>query len=234
MTSQTLAAQPIADPYSNPASIESRFRRARFARVEALIEQALDGRKTIDIIDLGGREVYWTIATEFLARHRGRIRIHLVNLESDLLPVKDTGLFEARAGDACDTQSYKANAFDLVHSNSVIEHVGGWDRIGQFADNVRRLAPRYFVQTPNFWFPLEPHFRVPGYQWLPARLRTHLLQMRRLGFYDREPDYRKARSVVEEVKLLTRHDMAHLFPDADIAMERVAGLPKSIMASRAA
>lgn len=230
MTSQTLAVET----YSNPVSIESRFRRARFARVEALIEQALESRKVIDIIDLGGREIYWTIATGFLARHRGRIRIHLVNLESDLEPVGDKGLFEAHAGDACDGDVFQGQAFDLVHSNSVIEHVGGWDRIGQFADNVRRLAPRYFVQTPNFWFPLEPHFRVPGYQWLPPRWRTHLLQMRRLGFYDREPDYRKARAIVEEVKLLTRHDMAHLFPDADIAVERVFGLPKSIMASRAA
>jgi SAM-dependent methyltransferase len=234
MTSQAVAAEPIADPYSNPASIENRFRRARFVKIQTLIEQALDARRVIEIIDLGGREVYWDIGADFLERHRGRIKIHLVNLEYDLAPVRDAGLFEAHAGDACDARRFDGCTFDLVHSNSVIEHVGGWERMVQFADNVRRLGPRYYVQTPNFWFPLEPHFRMPAFQWLPARWRTHLLQMRRLGFYDREPDYREARAIIDEIRLLTRHDMAHLFPDADIGMERVAGLPKSIMASRAA
>jgi hypothetical protein len=30
------------------------------------------------------------------------------------------------------------------------------------------VADRYFVQAPNWWFPVDPHYLVPGIHWLPA------------------------------------------------------------------
>ncbi|WP_306119234.1 MULTISPECIES: SAM-dependent methyltransferase [unclassified Roseitalea] len=231
MSSIAIQTPSIADPYKNPGSIENRFRRGRFAHIRSLIEDALAERGRVDILDLGGRELYWDIGREFLDAHRGRIRIHLVNLEEDCQPVSRSELFTAQAGDACDRRLLEGRRFDLVHSNSVIEHVGDDERIGRFAENVRRLGARYYVQTPNFWFPLEPHFRVPGYQWLPAHLRTRMLQARRLGFYRRQRSYDDARAIVDSVRLLRPRTMARLFPEADIRMETVLGLPKSIMAS---
>ena len=49
------------------------------------------------------------------------------------------------------------------------------------AAEVRRLAPVYWVQTPNFWFPMEPHFLTPAWHWLPVDLRVAMLRRRALG-----------------------------------------------------
>jgi hypothetical protein len=218
----------VEDPYQNPASLRFRFRQRRFRHMRRLIENALSEKDSIDILDLGGREVYWRIGEDLLERYRGRIRIHLVNCERMI--VTDPAIFSFLAADATDPALLQGRQFDIVHSNSVIEHVGGWREIRAFAMNVERLAPRYFVQTPNFWFPYEPHFLVPGFQFLPIFVRAALVRRFSLGFYPRIPDWHEARVEVEAVRLLRRVDMSRLFPDAAIRQEWVLGLPKSIMA----
>lgn len=216
------------DPMSDPRSIERRFRANRFRHVRQLLEAALLEKDRIEVLDLGGTEAYWAIADDFLAEHRGRVAITLVNNEPIAEP-KNAAL-SAVSGDACDGDLFKGRRFDLVHSNSVIEHVGETDRMQAFADNVRRLSDRYFVQTPNFWFPLEPHFRVLGFQWLPLSLRVALMQRRNLGFFPRAKSREEAWRNVAEIRLLDRKLMRRLFPEADLREERVAGLTKSLMA----
>ena len=124
------------------------------------------------------------------------------------------------------------NAFDVVHSNSVIEHVGLWSNQRRMAQEVRRLAPRYFVQTPNFWFPLEPHFRMPFIHWLPEPWRAAILMRRACGFYPRARSFDEAQQILEDARLLNVKAMAALFPDATIECERFAFVTKSIIALR--
>ena len=57
--------------------------------------------------------------------------------------------------------------FDVVFSNAVIEHVGGRERQRRFVAETLRVAPRVFVTTPNRWFPVEVHTRLPLVHWLP-------------------------------------------------------------------
>ncbi|NDW07001.1 class I SAM-dependent methyltransferase [Jiella pacifica] len=216
------------DPMSNPRSIERRFRAKRFRHVRQLLETALSEKDRIEVLDLGGTEAYWAIAEDFLAEHRGRIGITLVNNEP--IPEPKSAALSAVSGDACDAGLFGGKRFDLVHSNSVIEHVGEVDRMQAFADNVRRLSDRYFIQTPNFWFPLEPHFRVLGFQWLPLSLRAALMQRRNLGFFPRAESREEAWRNVAEIRLLDRKLMRRLFPEAELRDERVAGLTKSLMA----
>lgn len=113
--------------------------------------------------------------------------------------------------------------FPVVFSNSVIEHVPK-ELQGTFASEIRRVAERYFVQTPNKWFPVEPHYQLPLVQFLPERVMKAL--NRRFSFGWRE----KGRW--EPVNLLSARELRRLFPDAEIHRERFFGLTKSLMAVR--
>jgi hypothetical protein len=217
-----------SDPYLDTNSIESRFRAKRFRRVQAMLDAMLAESGRVEILDLGGTEKYWNIARDFLDANRDNIHITLVNIEVDR--IIDTEMFTSIAGDACDQELFLGRTFELVHSNSVIEHVGDAERIAAFAVNVRRLGQRYFIQTPDYWCPLEPHFRFPGFHWLPIAVRTELLHRFNLGFYHKEPNRADARAVVEDIRLLNAREMALLFPGASIEFETVKGIPKSIMA----
>jgi len=118
---------------------------------------------------------------------------------------------------------YADREFPVAFSNSVIEHVPK-ELQRAFAAEIRRVADRYYVQTPNKWFPIEPHYQLPFVQFLPDRLLKAL--NRRFSFGWRE----KGRW--EPIALLSAHDLRRLFPDAEIHRERVLGLTKSLMAVR--
>jgi len=66
-----------------------------------------------------------------------------------------------------DLQLNQDGEFDLVFSNSVIEHVGDFERMRQFVHEARRVAKSYWIQTPSKWFPIEPHCGMP-FWWLLA------------------------------------------------------------------
>jgi SAM-dependent methyltransferase len=119
-------------------------------------------------------------------------------------------------GDARD-MPFADLSFAVVFSNSVIEHVPrGRDR-ELAASEIRRVGLRYFVQTPNRWFPIEPHYMLPLFQFLPRRLRH---------YYDR-------RFHDDQIDLLSARELQDLFPDAEIHRERFFGLTKSLLAVRA-
>lgn len=220
------AAEP-SDPYAQPSSLPYRFRARRFATVKSLIEGTLAAKGSCRILDLGGTERYWDIAGDLFARPG--VSVDLVNIEA--MPVTRSA-FRSFAGDAAGLAEFDDMSYDLVHSNSVIEHVGTWDRMAMMAENVRRLAPRYYVQTPNFWFPLEPHFRAPFFHWLPEQLRYRIFMNMRLGFRGQAPSVDAAMRSIQGACLLDQRQMRALFPDATIKRERVAGLTKSWMAVR--
>jgi 2-polyprenyl-3-methyl-5-hydroxy-6-metoxy-1,4-benzoquinol methylase len=113
--------------------------------------------------------------------------------------------------------------FDVAFSNSVIEHVEP-ERQAAFAGEVQRVARRYFVQTPNRYFPIEPHYQLPLFQFLPRRARKALNRRFTLGW--------QPKGEWEEITLLGSRDLRRLFPDAEIHRERVLGLTKSLIAVR--
>ena len=129
---------------TDPNSLVSRFRRARAKRIIDLITRIHAEKGAVNIIDLGGEANYWTLFDRDFLKS-SKVRITLVN-PGGIDEVADPRLFTVVDGDACALPQYADHAFDLVHSNSVIEHVGDWARMEAFAAECRRLAPRYYVQ----------------------------------------------------------------------------------------
>lgn len=207
----------------------SRFRHRRFRQFLTLIDQTLATKSSCRIIDVGGTLAYWE-AFESELRSRN-VSILIVNLEPQ---GPDPAGFTTRVGDATDLGEFPDNSFDIVHSNSVIEHVGSRRNMEKMAGEVRRLAPAYFLQTPNFWFPYETHARTLFFHWMPIPLRVALHRLMPLGFYQRASSRSDAMACINDARCLSRSAMRSLFPDAVVQGEKFAGLNKSWIAIRQA
>lgn len=204
------------------------FRQRRFAKFLSLVDSLDICGRVIRILDLGGAMEYWE-ALQPLWNGRS---FHVTIINLDRPNEEHPPHYSLRTGDACDLRNYEDNAFDIVHSNSVIEHVGGWSQMRAMAKQTRRLAPHYFVQTPNLWFPLEAHYRLPLVQFLPEAIRARMLVKKQRGYMPRCPDLDHAMIAVQSTNLLEYKLLQALFPDASIHREKILGLTKSITAMR--
>jgi SAM-dependent methyltransferase len=145
-----------------------------------------------------------------------------VDLEPDTSEWLSASNVDVRVGDGTKLE-FGDREFGAVFSSSTIEHVPK-ELQEAFASEIRRVGRRYFVQTPNRYFPIEPHYQFPLFQFLPRRVQRALNDRFTLGWREKG-DW-------EEVNLLTARDLRRLFPDAEIHRERVFGLTKSLMAVR--
>lgn len=201
-------------------SMITRLRRRRFQLFRSLLDTL---PRPIRILDVGGTQFFWHMM-EYAAGEA--VDITLLNLTP---PDVWRPNFHSVAGDGCDMPQFADGEFDVVFSNSVIEHVGSFAAQRRMAREIRRVGRRYFVQTPNRHFPLEPHFFFPGFQFLPLEARVWLLRHFDLGWFKKIPDYQAARREVESIRLLTRAEVRELFPSATTFEERFAGLTVSFV-----
>jgi len=121
---------------------------------------------------------------------------------------------------------YADGAFEVVYCNSVIEHLGSYERQAKLADEIRRVGAGYWVQTPALCFPIEPHYLTPLVHWLPRRARRRVLPYTIWGLVSR-PSREYMDAMIDEIRLVTKRELTELFPDATIIPERFAGLVKS-------
>ena len=102
---------------------------------------------------------------------------------------------------------FEDNAFDLVHSSAVIEHVGSFENQRRMLAECLRVARRGIcITTPNRWFPIEFHTQLPLVHWLPKPMGRRIMRGIGLDFFARE----------ENLNLLTRRElreMARRHPD---------------------
>ncbi len=101
-------------------------------------------------------------------------------------------------GDACDLP-FADQEFDVVHSNAVIEHVGGRERQEAFVREALRVGRRVFLTTPNRWFPVEVHTRLPLVHWLPRPVAERAYDLARMPW-------------AKENRLLSARELRALFP----------------------
>jgi SAM-dependent methyltransferase len=184
---------------------------------------AIDGNTRV--LDVGGTPGNWE-----LLEVRPRLVILNMPRAGEAVPAGIGVVF----GDGC-SLPFASESFDIVFSNSVIEHVGSEERQRTFAEEVRRVGRRYFVQTPNRWFPLEHHLLTPFLHWLPLAWQRHLVRFNFWQWIARpRADEREfyLRHYIEDIRLLDATRMRELFPGAKVRRERFMGMTKSLIAER--
>jgi len=206
---------------SDSRSLATRMRRQRFELFLSLLRTL---KHHVEILDIGGTQQFWDL---MLANDECDIRVTLLNIGHQQTSGER---FISAVGDARAMPQYADASFDVVFSNSVIEHVGDFESQRRMANEIQRVGRRFFVQTPNKRFPLEPHFLFPFFQYLPVAARAWLVNHFNVGWYRRIPDSSAARAEVESIQLLTRKQVATLFPRAKIYAEKLGGLTKSYVA----
>lgn len=201
--------------------------RARMQRWQMLLE-AFPDVESMRLLDLGGTVDSWLRAPVQPAQ------ITIVNLYEP--GDSDDERIRPLAGDACRAIELLADAgcttgFDIVFSNSLIEHVGGHARRSEFAQQVRRLAPHHWIQTPYRYFPIEPHWLFPGMQFLPVAAKVKIATHWPL-VHTKPASADEARKEVLWTELIGKTEMQDYFPGSTILPERMLGLTKSIIAVR--
>ena len=204
----------------NPNSLNQNFRKKRFSLLKQMID-VLD--KPITILDIGGTYNYW----KNMSFDPTDIKIVLVNLHLEKV---DHPSFTSVTGDATNLKEYADQSFDIVFSNSVIEHLYSFENQKKMAKEIQRVGTSYYVQTPNKFFPIEPHWLFPFFQFLPKQVRILLTKNFNMGNYKKAKTYAAAKNKVEEVRLLTKKEMRSIFPGAVLWKEKFFGLTKSYVA----
>jgi hypothetical protein len=202
----------------NPNSFSNKLRARRFRQFEAW---AAAMPRPLRILDVGGTNDFWD---QRGWADRSDVEIYSLNLFPEKQRHEN---IHPLCGDATDLSQFAAGSFDVAFSNSVIEHLFTFESQRRMAKEIQRVGKSYWVQTPNFWFPMEPHFQVPGWQWMPLDLRIAIIRRQRCGWRGPCPDPSAARKLVEEVRLLSKRALHSIFPGATLIPERFCGLVKS-------
>lgn len=176
------------------------------------------------VLDVGGSSSIWQFA-------KVRPRLTIVNFPSAL--DREFSGADLLAADGR-MLPFKDNVFDIVFSNSVIEHVGTRADQQRFADEVRRVGRSYWIQTPNRRFPIELHLMLPLVHYFPKRLQRAIVTRFTVWQYLVRPREAERASYVNhflsDLNLLDASTLQQLFPNATILRERMAGCPKSLVA----
>ena len=214
-----------------PDSNKNKFRASRVAMLSRLVSDVLAEKEECLILDAGGTTGFWDVWKENF--DWTRTRVTCVNPDpSHLASESAPGSVKMQVGDACSLPEYPDDSFDVVFSNSVIEHVGAFRDMEKLATEIRRLSPRHLIQTPYYWFPMEPHARTPFIHWIPEPRAISLVMKRRCGFWGRQSNISSATKMVQSARLLTISQMEALFPDSTVHREKFMGMTKSLIAIR--
>jgi len=204
---------------ANQKSWSHQFRSKRFELFLSFINEL---PRPLRILDIGGTLAFW----KAMGFNDEQVSITLLNLTEQ--PVSGDH-FLSVAGDATQL-NFPNQSFDIVFSNSVIEHLFTKENQIKMAAEVQRVGKNYFIQTPNFWFPLEPHWLFPFFQFLPFSFRVWLTQHFSLGHIHKCTSKEAAQLQVREIQLLTKAQLQSLFPTATIYSEPLLIWNKSFVA----
>jgi hypothetical protein len=180
------------------------------------------------LLDIGGYPGFWTSHPQPVKRI-DTLNVHEVHWNGEQAPNYN---IRTLVGDGC-CLTMSDKSYDIAFSNSVIEHVGSWERQQQFAGEIRRVAKHLWVQTPAYECPIEPHYLAPFVHYLPRSFQKLILRWCTPWGWIERPSHDWINSMVETTRLLRKSEMRQLFPDCELITERMFWIiPKSYIAIR--
>ena len=178
------------------------------------------------VLDIGGTPDNW----QLISVTPRLVLLNMPRAHADL-----AGAAQWVAGDGR-SLPFRDDAFDIVFSNSVIEHVGDAASQRRFACEVARVGRAYWVQTPNRWFPVEQHLLTPVVHWLPKNWQRAIVSRATVWSAVTRPTPDRRDFYIEhflrDIRLLSFGDVVTLFPGARVIRERFLGVTKSLIAYR--
>lgn len=202
---------------TQPNALGKNFRSRRF---QLFAELCAKLPRPFTLLDVGGTVEFWQDNVAALG-----CELTVINI-FEQRPVAG---IKVLVGDACDLSRFGDKSFDVVFSNSVIGHVGGWEQQQKMAREVRRVGRRYFLQTPNQGFPVDWRTLMPFFHWLSPTAQAWWFQKIPVGRYRRAKTREEAMHLATRVRNLNRREMLTMFPDATLVPERVGGFTKSFI-----
>ena len=205
-------------------SLQRHFR----ARRMALLARTVGLTREMRVLDVGGTVEIWRLAPvmpRLVLLNQARAQYEIGAGETIVL------------GDGT-SLPFADRSFDLVFSNSVIEHVGGRAQQARFAAEIARVGKQYWVQTPNRYFPVEHHLWTPLIHWLPRPWQAAILK--RFSVWRMATNYDSAQRefylnhYLASIRLLSASDLRILFPAGTVLRERFLGWTKSLIAWKSA
>ena len=198
-------------------SLGNYFRTKRF---DFFFHRIKSMNKPISILDLGGKVNFW--------ENRGltgnnNYKITVLNIESE---ISDYSNIKTVNGNVLKLKDFKENSFDIVFSNSVIEHLYNFENQKKMAGEVLRIGKNHIIQTPNKYFFIEPHYMIPFFQFLPKKIQFKILTKTRFSRLKKWNE-QLARNYTEEIRLMTQKELKEIFPKSSIFYEKFLGMTKS-------
>lgn len=190
--------------------------------------EALSINSHTKILDVGGNPFIWQIAVEHGLPAIDQITVlNVYEDDSANLPANVRWV----VGDGCKLP-FADGEFDVVFSNSVIEHLGVHDSQVSFANEVRRVGKNYWIQTPDPRFFIEPHYLSPFIHWLPVERQRKVARHGTTWGLLTQPSQEEIDARLKEIRLIPPREFKEMFSDAEIVNERWIGMPKSLVAKR--
>jgi len=213
----------LFDSSENPNSLGARLRNKRQKEFETLFYTRFKKTDSVKILDVGGTDYFWKNSS---LPNEPTVEITLLNLTKEKVNIPG---IKSIVGDATNMPEFQDKSFDLVFSNSVIEHVYTWENQMKMAQEIQRVGKHFFVQTPNKYFPIEAHYAIPFAQFMPKSVMLPVLTKTRLS---RLKKWNKAdaEQYLDEILLVDEAGIKKLFAGASIYKERMLGMVKSLSA----
>jgi hypothetical protein len=212
-------------------SLATKLRKKRFALFEDLVADYVRNYQVgsvLKIVDVGGVPRAWEDSALVRAECLGTISVKVTILNIKPYASKFPNL-KCLVGDATDMREFRDKEFDIAFSNSVIEHVGNYDAQLKMSREIKRIANIYFLQTPNFYFPIEPHYLLPIIHFLPLEIKVWYMCNFDIRKRKKANTREEALARINSINLLTEKQLVALFPDSTLIKEKFLLLDKSFI-----